>query len=82
MSEPASNALETIRSMLQFARIILVLLALCRRADACPVCDSPTGQEVRAGIFDGRFGLTWLEVAAPFPVLLAILAALHWSLRD
>ena len=69
-------------SMLLRPHLMLALLALSARAGACPVCDSPTGHEVRAGIFDGRFALTWLEVAAPFPVLLGILAILHWSLRD
>ena len=68
--------------MLHVARTLLVLLWLSANAHACPICDSPTGQQVRAGIFDGRFGLTWLEVVAPFPILLAILAALHWSLRE
>jgi hypothetical protein len=68
--------------MLQRAYPILALLALRAVANACPVCDSPTGKEVRAGIFDGRFALTWLEVIAPFPILGVILAALHWSLRD
>lgn len=57
-------------------------LLLTTLGSACPVCDSALGQEVRAGIFDGRFALTWLEVIAPFPILALILAAMHWGLRD
>ena len=49
-------------------------------AEACPVCDTTTGQQVRAGIFDHDFGMTLLTVLAPFPVLVFVLAAMHFGL--
>jgi hypothetical protein len=47
------------------------------QALACPVCESETGQQIRAGIFDERFGRNVLLVLSPFPVLAALGAALH-----
>lgn len=44
---------------------------------ACPLCNSETAAAVRAGIFDDSFAPTLLAIVAPFPVLLAIVAALH-----
>lgn len=41
---------------------------------ACPFCNSPTGSEVRAGIFDGDFWATLLALSAPFALLGAALA--------
>jgi hypothetical protein len=49
------------------------------RALACPLCSTGTGELVRAAIFDGNFGATMLATVAPFPVLLAIVAALHFG---
>jgi hypothetical protein len=49
------------------------------RAFACPLCTTGTGELVRAGIFDGNFVATMLGTVAPFPVLLAIVAALHFG---
>ena len=60
------------------APAILVLI-LCVSAAACPVCDTGTGQQVRAGILDADFGWTLLAVVLPFPVLLAIVAVLHFG---
>lgn len=64
-------------------RALAVLVVLwSASAEACTICDSPTGQQVRAGILDGRFALTWLEVIAPFPLLALLLGVIQWSLRD
>ena len=70
--------------MLMKMRALAVLLVLrsAVAAGACTICDSPTSQQVRSGILDGRFALTWLEVIAPFPLLALLLGAIHWSLRD
>jgi len=35
----------------------------------CTVCDTATGSAVRAGIFNGSFFITFIEVVSPFPVL-------------
>ena len=43
------------------------------------MCDTGTGRQVRAGIFDDDFGQTLLAVALPFPVLLAVVAAIHFG---
>lgn len=51
-------------------------------AGACPVCHTPTGQQVRAGIFNERFGENLLLTLAPFPVLAAAVAALHYGGRS
>ena len=61
---------------------VLVLLWNAVSAGACTICDSPTGQQVRSGIFNERFALTSIEVIAPFPLLVLLLGVLHWSLRD
>ena len=47
---------------------------------ACPVCDTDTGQQVRAGIFDEDFARNLLLTLLPFPVLLTIVAAIHFGL--
>lgn len=51
-------------------------------ARACTVCDSPTGHQVRAGLFNGHFLQTLLLVAAPFPVMAVAVWLLHMSLPD
>lgn len=48
------------------------------RVLACPLCSTGTGDVVRAGIADD-FGAKLLATAAPFPVLAAIVALLHWG---
>jgi hypothetical protein len=50
------------------ATVVLALGTLS--TSACPVCDTDTGRQVRAGIFNRDFGWTILSVVAPFPVLL------------
>lgn len=47
---------------------------------ACPYCDSPIGQEVRASIFNGEFLLNAVLTLLPLPVLLAVVAAIHFGL--
>lgn len=47
---------------------------------ACTVCDSAIGREVRNGIFQEQFWPTLLSVIAPFPVLIAAVAAIHFFL--
>jgi hypothetical protein len=45
---------------------------------ACTVCDSETGQQVRARIFGSEFVPTLAAVMSPFPVLLLVVGLLHF----
>lgn len=62
------------------ASAVAALASVPVDAVACPLCNSETAAAVRANLLD-RFVPTLLAVAAPFPVLLAIVAALHGSGR-
>jgi hypothetical protein len=50
---------------------------------ACPVCDTGTGEQVRAGILNGNFAATAATVLLPFPILLGVVALIHfgWPVR-
>ena len=67
--EPAHAPGET-RSSQPMIALVLVL--------ACTVCDSETGQQVRAGIFGSEFVPTLAAVMSPFPVLLLVVGLLHF----
>ena len=56
---------------------------LAPAASACPVCDSGTGEQVRAGIIDGQFGANLLATLLPFAVVLGVAAVVHsgWAWR-
>ena len=49
---------------------------------ACTTCATPTGDAVRAGIFNESFPATFLEVAAPIPVLAILLYVVVRLLPD
>ncbi len=49
--------------------------------EACPICHTETGQQVRAGIFDESFSSNLLLILAPFLVLAVILLAMHFGTR-
>jgi hypothetical protein len=59
---------------------VALVLAWGASARACPVCGSETGRQVRAKLFDAGFGPVLVQTLAPFPVLLGIVAALHFGL--
>lgn len=61
------------------AATLIGLLAPPTVADACPICASETGAEVRAGIFNEDFGWNLLVTVLPFPLMLGIAAALHFG---
>ena len=48
-------------------------------AAACPVCNTETGQQVRQGIFGPDFGYNLFVTLLPFPIFLAIAAAIHFG---
>jgi len=49
------------------------------RVDACPLCDSDTGAQVRAGIFDEQFWPNVLRTLLPFPILLLLTALIYFD---
>lgn len=49
-------------------------------ARACPLCDSATGERVRAGIFGADFGANLAFTILPFAVFLAVAALIHFGL--
>jgi hypothetical protein len=60
--------------------LMCLIAAMATPLLACPVCDSGTGQQVRAGIMDDSFGLSVLATALPFIVVLGITAFIHFGL--
>jgi hypothetical protein len=59
------------------AGFVVALAVTADAADACPVCDSQTGQEVRAAVFNEDFWSNLFVSLAPFPIFLGIVAAIH-----
>lgn len=57
----------------------MLLLANVEIAQACPVCDTGTGRQVRAGLFGPDFGRNLLATAAPFPVFLGVAALTYYG---
>jgi hypothetical protein len=46
-------------------------------AGACPICDSETGHQVRASLWNEDFGVNLLATALPFVVALGLTAVIH-----
>ena len=44
---------------------------------ACPLCQSDTGERVRAGIFGNEFGGTLLAMVLPFLVISVVVGMIH-----
>jgi hypothetical protein len=59
-------------------RALLALLLVAADADGCLVCNTDTGEAVRNGILDD-FTFNLLATLAPFPLLFAVVAGLHWG---
>lgn len=58
---------------------LLVTCFLSTSAFACPLCNTGTGQQVRAGLFDGHFGSNLLLVLLPFPIFIGIALLLYFG---
>ena len=67
------------RSVLTFMAGLAVHAVAASVASACPACDTGTGEQVRAGIFDEDFGRTVVAVLLPFPILLGLVAVIHFG---
>jgi hypothetical protein len=66
-----------------FARLFLTFATLAlwiSPVSACPLCESETGQKVRAGIFNDDFGFNLIVTFLPFPVLIAIVVLIHYGI--
>ena len=65
--------------VLPFVRGLLAALALlvAPGARACPVCHSPLGAEVRAGLFGGDLLPNLAAVLLPVPILAALVLAVR-----
>jgi hypothetical protein len=64
---------------LTFVAALAVQTAVTFTASACPVCGTDTGEQVQAGILDGNFKSTLFAVLLPFPILLGIVALIHFG---
>lgn len=67
--------------MKRFALIIALLTAIVSPALACPLCDSETAEETRAGILNDEFFPTLFAGILPFVIVAGIALAVHidWS---
>ena len=59
---------------------LAALLALALPAAACPLCDTGTGERVRAGTFGDDLGSNLLLTLLPFPVLAALVALVYFGM--
>ncbi|MEW4568468.1 hypothetical protein AB1L88_11425 [Tautonia sp. JC769] len=57
--------------------VFCALTATFNAVHACPVCNEPLGQQVRAGIFDETFGSNLVATLFPFAIFLGVVAAIH-----
>ena len=61
-------------------RTLLTLLVLLvpSVAQACPVCDSETAQQLRAELRGEALGISVVAIASPFIVTVGLVAAIHF----
>ena len=65
----------------RFCSVLIALVTISSSAaEACPICDTATGQQVRAAIFGGDFLPTLFAILLPFPVLLALIALVIFAI--
>lgn len=68
---------ETLVNSFRTVPIVVLLFAL--PASACPVCDSPTGEQVRAGIAGDGLAAGLLATLLPFVLTAGVVAAIHFG---
>ena len=62
------------------AFLFVVLLSLTASpTQACPVCDSEAGKDVRRGLFNEDFGKNLLMTVLPFPIFSGIVALIYYG---
>jgi hypothetical protein len=57
----------------------MILLIGPTAAWACPLCDSATADQVRAGLFDGHFLKNLAVVLLPFPLFIGLGVCVYFS---
>ncbi len=62
--------------------VLAPLVCKVAEAGACTVCDSAVGQQVRAGILDGRFMHMLMLTALPFPILAIASVLIFMTMPD
>ena len=67
------------KSMRRAGWCVVAVLVCASTASACPFCESETGQQVKAGIFNDHFWSNVLLTVLPFPILLAIVALIYFD---
>jgi hypothetical protein len=55
------------------------LLLVADVASGCPLCHTQTGEQLRAGIFNGSFGWNLLATLLPFPIFAGVVAFLYFG---
>jgi len=70
------------KSLSHTAVVFVAVLVFASAASACPFCESETGQQVKAGIFNDQFWGNVLLTLLPFPVLLAIVALIYFDVSS
>lgn len=58
------------------------IVAWSRPANACPICDSETGVEVRSHIVGGELVTNLAVTVAPFILTVAFIAGAHYAFTD
>jgi hypothetical protein len=58
---------------------VVIAILFASSAWSCPVCDSDTGQQVRAAIVDRDIGLNIVATLIPFAVVLGVTALIHFG---
>lgn len=66
-------------AMFRAAWGFVAVLLSASSAVACPFCQSETGQQVKAGIFNDQFWGNVLLTLLPFPILLAVIALIYFD---
>ena len=59
---------------------VALVLALAPVAGACPLCDSGTGEQVRAGIAGDSLPSALLAVLLPFAVTAGVVMVVHFGI--
>jgi hypothetical protein len=68
-----------LRQFVNTACCLLIVGSLQSSTTACPFCNTDTGIEVNAKIFDDDFVANVATIVSPFPILLACVFAVYFG---
>jgi hypothetical protein len=77
MSSRNSRPKTPLRAALRLGPAVAVFLTPL--AYGCPLCHTQTGEQVRAGIFNGSFGWNLLLTLLPFPVFAGVVGFIYFG---